>query len=187
MLLWFHNIFKYAFIVIILFIAYIAIFLSSYGIQPWDKFSATGGSLLLSIISMYFGYKIERQRHRRENVVSEFLNFIRDIEKLMEQVNRIPFLISQNSNNKETGRVWREIQLKNKTLLDNLPPLGDISDITIRNVLEEHWIDIKALLEVLNQAAIENINTNEIAGIYSDMERKLSLFKQMLINYEQAQ
>lgn len=185
---WFHNIFKYAFIVVILFLAYVAVFFSSYGVPPWDKFSATIGTLLLSIISMYFGYKIERQRNRRENEVRKFEDFVIEVGDLMEKVSRVDLLRSRQDD-RELKRVWREIQCKDQELVDHLPSLFRISDPVTREALEDPWNDIKALLEVLNQITTETISkdTTTAMRISADMNEKLSLFRLKLINYEQTQ
>ena len=84
----------FALVTFLLFIAYSALFLLSYGVKPWDKIFGLLGSALLSILNMYFGYKIERMRHRREREVRIFEDFLYQVGQLIGDLGRVFIFIS---------------------------------------------------------------------------------------------
>ena len=181
---WLSRIFKYAFIIIVLFLAYAAILLAGYGIQPWDKFFATGGALLLSIVSMYFGYKIERYRHRRESEVEPFIKFMGDVGDLMEQVRRISHLPESDKRKK-----WSNIKQRSDVLLLALPSPTRLSRVEFVESLEVPYRHIEAILALLSQTSISEIEPESdfFQQVYNDMKKHISLVKRTLIEYEQLQ
>ena len=176
---------RFSFFILVLAISIIMIFLSqdldSAGLKSWSNFFTTIGTLLLSIINMYFGYKIEHQRQQRRNDTKEIEESLGKVSDSLYQIRILQKLPSVNDRDCQ----FYKIQNETKSILQDMPSPKRIKDTNTQREIENGiTFIISSFLIPMN----EFTNADDMLAKVSldKVEEKITQACESMKNYEQS-
>jgi hypothetical protein len=142
--------------------------------QAWANVFTTGGSLMLSLVSLHMGSRIQQGRDKREesratrkNEVAQLKIYIRDVSDIAEQLKRAE---SQNNEGRENESDLIRLIAKKKftSLQENYPSTNIISDHAFRCKIESTIDRIgQACDDVIAQSAsVQELNDSLQSALF---------------------